>query len=210
MLSKTAGWGWSFLGRLVNSWGEFLSLLLVVKCSFRISSLECKLRQTLSYLKCQTGTGKLLAELKRQGKFKKCLSTLSICSDEVLLAMSFYSCIIFMLSHVKLDVYVVAWNCSFARHFKARWYWKNGQDLLVGICTTVLPATGWQCLTKKPNHIWGNNKTGNTPSFTGRGGTHLPLGIWLSGIWGGGKYSIVLNWSKFICANYLLLLLLFQ
>jgi len=75
----------------------------------------------------------------------------------VLLARSFYACVVFLLFPVKLEVYVVAGNkmklliCPY--HFEARRYWKHGQDLLVGVYTTVLPATGWQCLTKKPNQI---------------------------------------------------------
>lgn len=154
MLSKTAGWGWSFLGRLVNSWGEFLSLLLVVKCSFRISSLECMLRQTLSYLKCQTGSGKLLTRKIQEMPFNsQHLLWWGASSYELLFLRNLYavSC---KIRRVCGSMKLFICPC----HFKARWYWKNGQDLLVGICTTVLPATGWQCLTKKTNHIWGNKQ----------------------------------------------------
>lgn len=123
-----------------------------MKGSVRVSSPEWELGQTLSYLKCQTGTRKVPAELKHQGKFKKCFSTLSICSDE-LLARSFYTCTILLLSDVKLELNVAAGNkinCLICLClFETRWCWKKRQDLLVGSASTVLPATGWQCSTEK-------------------------------------------------------------
>lgn len=128
-----------------------------MKGSVHISSPEWELGQTLSYLKCQAGTRKVPAELKHQGKFKKCFSALSICSDE-LLARSFYTCTILLLSDVKLELNVAAGNkinCLICLCLsEARWCWKKRQDLLVGSASTVLPATGWQCSTEKKLSIY--------------------------------------------------------
>lgn len=106
----------------------------------------------------RVGSEKSQLSLNIEENSKKCFSNLSICSDE-LVERSFFTYIILLLSNVKLELNVAAGNkindLICLCHSEDRWHWEKRQDLLVG---TVLPATGWQCLTKKIKCLW-RNKT---------------------------------------------------